>query len=93
MKTRHSQIRQQQRGVSDLMRDLILQFGKPIQARGDAVMMELPRGFLQIVERAMQCRFILCGEVEVTVERKIKRSKKRCKDHNGLCPTQPKNRN
>jgi len=86
VKSFHSQIRQQQRGISDEIVELVRLFGDAAPARGDALALELPRGFLQLAERAMNCRVIMGERGIITVEHLLKGAKRRRKDTNRSCP-------
>ncbi|NQU06642.1 MAG: hypothetical protein HQ568_11160 [Calditrichaeota bacterium] len=79
--TDHYPKQKQRRGISDLQVELLIAFGVPYHAKGNAQLIELPRNFLQTVERAMRSRIIIGDDGEIiTVEHIIKGNKRRRKD-------------
>jgi hypothetical protein len=86
MKSKHAPKQKQRRGIDNKQEELIRVFGDTYYAKGNAQLMELPRDFLQTVEKAMRTRLVVDENGElITAEHIIKGNKRRRKDRNSPC--------
>ena len=76
----HSSEQAEKRNITPMMQQIINCFGgKPIQAKGGAHIIQLPKSFLNEAEKAMRCRKLIEEEDTITWEWKKTGTKKRMK--------------